>query len=103
MNSEAAVKTSKSSDNLSSTSAEGPDRKLVLPLKNICSDQDKPLFAPDVEEVRVSPVVARKGYLNFLDEKSNGWIRKYVVGVQHGSLVQKSGNLCRSHSSNRNL
>ncbi|XP_052820587.1 kinesin-like protein unc-104 isoform X2 [Mya arenaria] len=83
--SEAAVKPSKSSDNISTSSADGVgsansgDRKLTLPIKGIRPDQDKWIFAPDIEEVRVSPVVARKGYLNFLDEKSNGWIRKYVV------------------------
>lgn len=73
---------SKSSDNLSadsSTEGSGPDRKMTLPIKSIRPDLDKFIFAPDVEEVRVSPVVARKGWLNFLDEKSNGWVRKWVV------------------------
>ncbi|XP_052270651.1 kinesin-like protein unc-104 isoform X2 [Dreissena polymorpha] len=85
MSSDAQVKQSKSSDNLSSTSENGrsspgkADRKLTLPLQSIRPDQDKLIFAPDIEEVRVSPVVARKGYLNFLDEKSNGWVRKFVV------------------------
>lgn len=82
MNSDAVIHSSKSSDNLAnatSSSEGGPDRKLTLPIKPIRPDQDKFVFAPDVEEVRVSPVVARKGYLNFLDEKSNGWIRKWVV------------------------
>ena len=53
---------------------------MTLPIKSIRPDLDKFIFAPDVEEVRVSPVVARKGWLNFLDEKSNGWVRKWVVG-----------------------
>ncbi|XP_060574744.1 kinesin-like protein unc-104 isoform X4 [Ruditapes philippinarum] len=83
MNSETPVKTSKSSDNLTNSMASGvsdsTDRRLTLPIKSIRPDQDIIVFAPDVEEVRVSPVVARKGYLNFLDEKSNGWIRKWVV------------------------
>lgn len=85
MNSEAQVKVSKSTDNLTSSTtsgaSEGPERKLTLPIKSIRLDQDVIVFAPDVEEVRVSPVVARKGYLNFLDEKSNGWIRKWVVCI----------------------
>ncbi|XP_077998680.1 kinesin-like protein KIF1A [Glandiceps talaboti] len=37
------------------------------------------LFVPEVEEVRVSPIVSRKGYLNFLEEKTSGWQRRYVV------------------------
>ena len=76
------IQLSKSTDNLSNTSStdgSGPDRKFTLPLKSIRPDLDKFVFAPDVEEVRVSPVVARKGWLNFLDEKSNGWIKKWVV------------------------
>ena len=39
------------------------------------------LYVPEVEEIRVSPVVARKGYLNFLHDKSNGWIKKFVVSM----------------------
>jgi len=36
-------------------------------------------YVPEVEEIRVSPVVSRKGYLNFRDEKTNGWIKRWVV------------------------
>ena len=76
------IQPSRSTDNLSNTSStdgSGPDRKFTLPLKSIRPDLEKFIFAPDVEEVRVSPVVARKGWLNFLDEKSNGWVKKWVV------------------------
>ena len=41
------------------------------------------LYVPEVDEIRVSPVVARKGYLNFLHEKSNGWIKKFVVSISY--------------------
>lgn len=37
------------------------------------------LFIPDIEEIRVSPIVARKGYLNFLEEKTSGWIKRFVA------------------------
>lgn len=80
MMSESMMNKSKSAENLASTPTEGgPDRKLTLPIKSIRPDLDKYVFAPDCEEVRVSPVVARKGWLNFLDEKSNGWVKKWVV------------------------
>ena len=46
-----------------------------------------PLFVPEVDEIRVSPVVARKGYLNILHEKSNGWIKKYVVRMGYLEYV----------------
>lgn len=55
------------------------DRKLSLPLKPI--NLDAPLFVPDVEEVRVSPVVSRRGYLNFLEENTNGWMKRWVVSM----------------------
>lgn len=37
------------------------------------------LFVPEVEEIRVSSVVSRKGNLNFLKEKTNGWVKRWVV------------------------
>uniref|UniRef100_T1IJB9 OTU domain-containing protein 3 n=1 Tax=Strigamia maritima TaxID=126957 RepID=T1IJB9_STRMM len=37
------------------------------------------LYVAEVEEIRVSPVVSRKGYLHFLAEKSSGWIKRWVV------------------------
>ncbi|XP_022101823.1 kinesin-like protein KIF1A isoform X4 [Acanthaster planci] len=39
----------------------------------------KGMFVPEVEEIRVSPVVSRRGYLNFLEEKTAGWVMRYVV------------------------
>lgn len=38
-----------------------------------------PLFVPEVEEIRISPVVSRKGYLNVLDDRTNNWIKRWVV------------------------
>lgn len=38
-----------------------------------------PLFIPEVEEIRISPVVSRKGYLNVLDDRTNSWIKRWVV------------------------
>lgn len=38
-----------------------------------------PLFVPEVEEIRISPVVSRKGYLNVLDDRTNSWIKRWVV------------------------
>ncbi|XP_076451747.1 kinesin-like protein unc-104 isoform X2 [Babylonia areolata] len=55
----------------------GENRKLSLPIKPI--NLDAPLFVPEAEEVRVSPVVSRRGYLNFLEESTNGWVKRWVV------------------------
>lgn len=37
------------------------------------------LYVPDLEEIRVSPVVARKGYLNVLEHGGSGWKKRWVI------------------------
>ncbi|KAJ8022149.1 Kinesin-like protein KIF1A [Holothuria leucospilota] len=39
----------------------------------------RPMFVPEVDEVRVSPVVSRRGFMNFLEEENAGWVTRYVV------------------------
>jgi kinesin family protein 1 len=43
--------------------------------------QDVPLrlYVPELEEIRVSPVVARKGYLNVLEHGCTGWKKRWVI------------------------
>ncbi|XP_063323408.1 kinesin-like protein KIF1A isoform X16 [Pelmatolapia mariae] len=36
-------------------------------------------FVPDIQEIRVSPIVSKKGYLHFLEPLTNGWVKRYVV------------------------
>ncbi|XP_023321625.1 kinesin-like protein unc-104 isoform X3 [Eurytemora carolleeae] len=36
-------------------------------------------YIPELEEIRVSPCIARKGYLNVLEEKCKAWKRRWVV------------------------
>ncbi|XP_061894671.1 kinesin-like protein KIF1A isoform X3 [Entelurus aequoreus] len=36
-------------------------------------------FVPDIQEIRVSPIVSKKGYLHFLDPHTNSWVKRYVV------------------------
>nr|XP_055069477.1 kinesin-like protein KIF1A isoform X12 [Misgurnus anguillicaudatus] len=46
------------------------------------SPQSRPrthIFVPDIQEIRVSPIVSKKGYLHFLEPHSNGWVKRYVV------------------------
>lgn len=75
------ITVSKSCDSLMSNStSEVCDRKFSLPIKPNTTDLDDDNYIPLVDEVRVSPVVSRKGYLNFLEEKHTGWVKKYVVG-----------------------
>lgn len=39
------------------------------------------LYVPEVEEIRISPVISRKGYLNILEHKTNGWKKRWVVNI----------------------
>lgn len=77
--------------------APAPAIQPVLPLR---------LYVPDLEEIRISPVVARRGtdfcgilqancpnennfaipfvgYLNVLEHGGSGWKKRWVVSIQH--------------------
>merc|ERR1712029_706028 len=41
--------------------------------------QKRPLLVPDVEEIRVSPIISKKGYLNILEHKTKVWKKRFVV------------------------
>lgn len=78
----AEPKKSASSDDLNAATVDGGGAgKKVVPsaMKKEFPDEDGQ-FVPSVEEIRVSPVVSRKGYLNFLEDKMNGWFKRWVVG-----------------------
>uniref|UniRef100_A0A3P9HDI7 PH domain-containing protein n=1 Tax=Oryzias latipes TaxID=8090 RepID=A0A3P9HDI7_ORYLA len=36
-------------------------------------------FVPDIQEIRVSPIVSKKGYLHFLEPHTNGWVKRFVT------------------------
>ncbi|XP_053502821.1 kinesin-like protein KIF1A isoform X1 [Ictalurus furcatus] len=36
-------------------------------------------FVPNIQEIRVSPIVSKKGYLHFLEPHTSGWVKRYVV------------------------
>ncbi|XP_016105357.1 kinesin-like protein KIF1A [Sinocyclocheilus grahami] len=36
-------------------------------------------FIPNIQEIRVSPIVSKKGYLHFLEPHTNGWVKRYIV------------------------
>jgi len=39
------------------------------------------LYVPEMEEIRISPVVSRKGYLNILDNNIGAWKKRWVVRI----------------------
>ncbi|XP_078523219.1 kinesin-like protein KIF1A [Lissotriton helveticus] len=47
-----------------------------------CSAKDKDnqsFFVPEIQEIRVSPIVSKKGSLYFLEPHTNGWVKRYVI------------------------
>ncbi|KAM9849066.1 kinesin-like protein KIF1A [Aulostomus maculatus] len=61
-----------------------PDTQLDADAKKPVSgaSESKPRirrFVPDIQEIRVSPIVSKKGYLHFLEPHTNGWVKRYVV------------------------
>ncbi|XP_044758313.1 kinesin-like protein unc-104 isoform X2 [Coccinella septempunctata] len=51
----------------------------MSPIPPAPHDPDLVLYVPDMEEIRISPVVARKGYLNVLEHKTHGWKKRWVT------------------------
>jgi len=39
----------------------------------------KPSFVPEIEEIRVSPIISKKGYLNCLEDRTGCWVKRWVV------------------------
>ncbi|XP_078266817.1 kinesin-like protein KIF1A isoform X9 [Rhinoraja longicauda] len=37
------------------------------------------MFVADIQEIRVSPIVSKKGTLHFLEPQTNGWVKRFVV------------------------
>jgi len=75
-----------SSDDLAAAAAAataGGDEARRLPaspFRDMENDADAQ-FVAAVEEMRVSPVISRRGYLYFLEESSTGWIKQWVVST----------------------
>jgi len=40
---------------------------------------DADALLPDITEININPVILRKGYLNFMEETSRGWVKRWVV------------------------
>lgn len=47
----------------------------------------KEKYVAEIFEIRLNPVVSKRGYLNFLEEKSIGWTKKYVVVRRPFALI----------------
>uniref|UniRef100_A0A2K5XE78 plus-end-directed kinesin ATPase n=1 Tax=Mandrillus leucophaeus TaxID=9568 RepID=A0A2K5XE78_MANLE len=59
---------------------ETDSKKLPSPARATETDKEpQRLLVPDIQEIRVSPIVSKKGYLHFLEPHTSGWARRFVV------------------------
>uniref|UniRef100_G3U6B8 Kinesin family member 1A n=1 Tax=Loxodonta africana TaxID=9785 RepID=G3U6B8_LOXAF len=59
-----------------------PDVDTKKPSPTLTTETDKEpqrLLVPDIQEIRVSPIVSKKGYLHFLEPHTAGWAKRFVV------------------------
>lgn len=64
----ASPKKSHSTDSLDSVASNMTGRKVPPPLSRVLIEEEA-VYIPELEEMPVSSVVSRKGYLNFLEKK----------------------------------
>uniref|UniRef100_A0A8D9ETD0 Kinesin-like protein unc-104 n=1 Tax=Cacopsylla melanoneura TaxID=428564 RepID=A0A8D9ETD0_9HEMI len=76
-----SVSSSSSNENLSPDKARSlfDDSRGRLDTSDVPQDNSVVLYVPEIEEIRISPVVSRKGYLNILEQKTNGWKKRWVA------------------------
>nr|XP_033814588.1 kinesin-like protein KIF1A isoform X3 [Geotrypetes seraphini] len=55
------------------------DQKKSPAMSNEDEKSSQRIFVPDIQEIRVSPIVSKKGTLHFLEPHTNGWVKRYVV------------------------
>ncbi|XP_072474846.1 kinesin-like protein KIF1A isoform X3 [Notamacropus eugenii] len=59
---------------------EGEQKKSPSPASGPEAEKEpQRLLVPDIQEIRVSPIVSKKGYLHFLEPKTTGWAKRFVV------------------------
>ncbi|XP_005077265.1 kinesin-like protein KIF1A isoform X11 [Mesocricetus auratus] len=55
-------------------------KKTPSPARATEADEEpQRLLVPDIQEIRVSPIVSKKGYLHFLEPHTAGWAKRFVV------------------------
>ncbi|XP_059963261.1 kinesin-like protein KIF1A isoform X17 [Mesoplodon densirostris] len=59
---------------------EADSKKPPSPARATEADKEpRRLLVPDIQEIRVSPIVSKKGYLHFLEPHTAGWAKRFVV------------------------
>ncbi|XP_074172384.1 kinesin-like protein KIF1A isoform X26 [Rhinolophus sinicus] len=59
---------------------EAESKKTTSPAQATEVDKEpQRLLVPDIQEIRVSPIVSKKGYLHFLEPHTAGWAKRFVV------------------------
>ncbi|XP_025760450.1 kinesin-like protein KIF1B [Oreochromis niloticus] len=47
-------------------------------------------LVPDIEEMRPGSVVSKKGFLSFMEPRSNSWVKHFVVVRRHYVFIYNS-------------
>jgi len=86
-------KKSLSSDNLAAAAAAADNDARRLPASPFrdMENDEYAQFVAGVDEMRVSPVISKRGYLYFLEENATGWVKMWVVSVTIIGLLYKVG------------
>ncbi|XP_055332251.1 kinesin-like protein unc-104 isoform X2 [Paramacrobiotus metropolitanus] len=59
-------------------------------LAAIAAPQPTKQFIPEIKEIRINPVVSKRNYMNFLEENSHGWLKRWVVIRRPYAFIYKS-------------
>lgn len=54
-------------------------KKPLSPGRTEADKEPQRLLVPDIQEIRVSPIVSKKGFLQFLEPHTAGWAKRFVV------------------------
>ncbi|XP_049629285.1 kinesin-like protein KIF1A isoform X6 [Suncus etruscus] len=54
-------------------------KKPLSPGRTEADKEPRRLLVPDIQEIRVSPIVSKKGFLQFLEPHTAGWAKRFVV------------------------
>lgn len=56
-------------------------------LKHSVGNYAKSLLIPELEEIRLSPVVCKRGYLNYMEDREQKWFKRWFVVIRPYLIV----------------
>ena len=74
----------------STSDLSNPSRGMDVSKRRLSPSRGKAKYIAEIDELRINPIVSKRGYLAFLEEKSVGWIKRFVVSLINVLLFQLS-------------